>query len=56
MEFPIDLLADRVMGTVEVNMNGRYPDKAKMNAALLKAKDSVNEDLISVFGNKNALN
>lgn len=55
VEQPIDLIADRVMAEVLVEMNGRYPVTDGMFQALGVAKDHSTADLDAFFGGHNAL-
>lgn len=55
IEQPIDLIADRVIAQVSVEMNGRYPVPDQMFQALGKAKDQSAGDLDAFFGGQNAL-
>lgn len=55
VEQPIDLIADRVIAQVSVEMNGRYPVPDEMFRALGEAKDQSVADLDAFFGGQNAL-
>ncbi|WP_047552183.1 DUF6731 family protein [Methylotenera sp. G11] len=55
VEQPIDLIADRVIAQVSVEMNGRYPVSDEMFRALGEAKNQLAEDLDAVLGGQNAL-
>lgn len=55
IEQPIDLIADRVIAQVSVEMNGRYPVPDEMFRALGEAKDQSAEDLDAFLGGQNAL-
>lgn len=50
VEHAIDLIADRIKGRVEVEMNGRYPVPEKMFAALREVADDNAGLLREIFG------
>jgi hypothetical protein len=47
---PIDLIADRIASSIDVEMAGRYPVPAEVLAELRRAKDEHNDDLTTIFG------
>jgi hypothetical protein len=50
---PIDLIADRLVSSQEVEMSGRYPIGQSMNAALRRARDEETDALEEIFGANN---
>ncbi len=50
-EHPIDLIADRIKGKVQVEMSGRYPVPDRMFRALREARDEQLSLLREIFGN-----
>lgn len=55
IEQPIDLIADRIVTTVSVEMDGRYPSESKMFQALRAAKDRSTSELDAIFADEEAL-
>lgn len=50
MNHPIDLIADRLLSSQEVEMDGRYPVTEAIYAALRRAKDECAAELQEIFG------
>ena len=53
IKHPIDLIADRLISSQEVEMSGRYPIPQSMNSALRRARDEEKDALAEIFGANN---
>lgn len=50
IDYPIDLIADRLRTRFEVEMNGRYPNPAQVYAKLENARAEVGDELVAILG------
>lgn len=50
VEYPIDLIADRLVANEEVEMIGRYPSRESIYSSLRRALESKRDELNEIFG------